>query len=89
MFPSAVSRKRPVTGSELATIARAYSGSTSFNDSLFLAILMTGFHGLLRLGELTWPDNKKLRDYRKVIMRNSVHVNPHSFQFTLPGHKAD
>jgi hypothetical protein len=89
MFPSAVSRKRPIARSELATIAQAYSSSTSFNDTLFLAILMTGFHGLLRLGELTWPDNKNLRDYRKVIMRSSVHVDPHSFRFTLPGHKAD
>jgi hypothetical protein len=90
MLPSAVSRKRPVARSELATIARSYQNHPiSFDDTLFLAILMTGFHGLMRLGELTWPDNKKLRDYRKVIMRNSVLINPHSFQFTLPGHKAD
>ena len=41
------------------------------------------------LGELTWPDNKSLRDYRKVIMRTSVQIHPKSFQFTLPGHKAD
>jgi hypothetical protein len=89
MFPSATSRKRPVTRAELADISRQYASSASFDDTLFLAILLTGFHGLMRLGELTWPDNKKLRDYRKVIMRNSVQVQPKSFQFTLPGHKAD
>ena len=63
--------------------------STSFNDALFCAILLTGFHGLLCLGELTWPDKKSLQDYYKVILRNSVHINPKSFQFLLPGHKAD
>ena len=89
MFPSDVSRKWPVTRSELATIARSYSQSTSYNDALFLTILLTGFHGLMRLGELTWPDDKRHRDYRKVIMRNSVSVAPKSFQYTLSGNKAD
>ena len=89
MFPSVVSRKRPVTRTELATIVKSYDHSTSYDVALFLTILLTGFHGLMRLGELTWPDNKKLRDYRKIVMRSSVCVNPKSFQFTLAGHKAD
>ena len=89
MFPSVVSRKRPVTRTELATIVKSYNHSTSYDVALFLTILLTGFHGLMRLGELTWPDNKKLRDYRKIVMRSSVCVNPKSFQFTLAGHKAD
>ena len=88
IFPSTTSRKRPVLRSELADITQQYT-APSFDDSLFLAILLTGFHGLMRLGELTWPDRKDLRDYRKVIMRNSVHIYPKSFDFTLPGHKAD
>ena len=89
MFPSTTSRKRPVTRSELADITRQYPPSLSYDDNLFLAILLTGFHGLMRLGELTWPDNKQLWDYRKVIMRNTVQVHPKCFQFVLPGHKAD
>jgi hypothetical protein len=89
MLPSTTSRKRPITRSELASVVRLYSAATSFDDALFLSILLTGFHGLLRLGELTWPDNSNLRDYRKVVMRNSVRVQPSSYQFTLPGHKAD
>ena len=89
MLPSTTSRKRPVTRSELADVSRQYSSSPSYDDSLFIAILLTGFHGLLRLGELTWPDNRNLRDYRKVIMRSSVQILPKSYQFTLPGHKAD
>lgn len=83
------SRKRPITRAELSSISRAYSSSTSFDDTLFLSILLTGFHGLLRLGELTWQDKRELQDYRKVIMRNTVCVNDKSFQFLLPGHKAD
>src|ERR1700678_1440270 len=89
MFPSAVSCKCAVTRSELATITQSYIHSISYDDTIFLGILMTGFHGLMCLGELTWPDNVKLRDYRKVIMRSSVLVEPKSYQFTWQGHKAD
>ena len=89
MLPSSATRKRPISRTELTDVAQRYTASTSFDDILFLAILLTGFHGLLRLGELTWPDNSNLRDYRKVIMRSTVRVYPKSFQFTLPGHKAD
>jgi len=89
MFPSSTSRKRPLTRSELADVSHQYSSSLLFDNSLFLILLLTGFHGLLRLGELTWPDKGNLQDYRKVVMRNSVCVDPKSFQFTLPGHKAD
>ncbi|KAF8800944.1 hypothetical protein BYT27DRAFT_7311573 [Phlegmacium glaucopus] len=89
MFPSATLRKRPLARSELASVFRFYRPSPSFDDNLFLAILFTGFHGLLRLGELVWPDHKNLQDYRKVIMRSTVQINPQSFEFLLPGHKAD
>jgi hypothetical protein len=41
------------------------------------------------LGELVWPDHRVHQDYRKIIMHNSVHINQSSFQFYLPGHKAD
>ncbi|KAF8806858.1 hypothetical protein BYT27DRAFT_7223991 [Phlegmacium glaucopus] len=75
MFPSATSRKRPLTRLELANVCRYYKSSSSFNNTLFLAILFTGFHGL--------------QDYRKIIMRSTVQINPKSFQFLLPGHKAD
>ena len=89
MFPSTTSRKRPLTRAELIDISRFYISSNIYNDTLFLAILLTGFHGLLRLGELTWPENNRLQDYCKVILRTSVQTHPKSFQFTLPGHKAD
>jgi hypothetical protein len=89
MFPSETSRRRPVTRSELARVSRQYTPTASYDDTLALALLLTGFHGLMRLGELTWPDSRNLQDYRKVILRNSLQIHPKSFQFTLPGHKAD
>ena len=89
MFPSVTSRKRPITRSELANISQLHSSSSSFDDSLFLAILLTGFHGLMCLGELTWPDVNCLRGYHKVISRGSLQIFPKSFQFVLPGHKAN
>ena len=89
MLPSTTTRKRPISRTELTNVAQQYATSTSLDNTLFLAILLTRFHGLLRLGELTWPDNSNHRDYRKVVMRNTVRIHPKSFEFTLPGHKAD
>src|ERR1700679_199095 len=89
MFPSTASRKRPLARTELVDVARLYLSSSAYDEILSLTLLLTGFHGLMRLGELTWPDNKHLQDYRKVIMRSSVQVHPTFLQFVLPGHKAD
>jgi hypothetical protein len=86
----ATSRKRPLTRSELGSLAPRYTvPGTNHDDLLFFSILLTGFHGLLRLGELTWPDRRDLQDYRKVIMRNSVTMNDTGYEFYLPGHKGD
>jgi hypothetical protein len=63
--------------------------SSSHDDLLFFVILLVGFHGLMRLGELVWPDKKSLQDYRKVTKRSSVELLPEGFSFFLPGHKAD
>lgn len=41
-----------------------YGGSaTSYDDTLFLAIVFVGFHALMHLGELTWPDRVELRSW--------------------------
>ena len=84
-----VSRKDPLSRSDLATITNAYQHSPSYDDCLFLTLLLTGFHGLLRLGELVWPDNHALQDYRKVILRHTAVVQDLAFTFHLPSHKAD
>jgi hypothetical protein len=89
LHPSTPLRRRPLSRSDLQSLSHLYPSSASYNDKLFMVLLFTGFHGLMRLGELVWPDQKKLHDFRKVICRNTVRVNQNSFEFYLPGHKAD
>jgi len=83
------SRKRALTLDDLHTVVNSLQTSNDYNDRLFLAQLLTGFFALLRLGKMTYPDDPKLCDPRKVTKCNSVRVYDTSLQFFLPGHKAD
>lgn len=47
----------------------------SFDDLLFNTILVLGFHGLHRLGELVKPDLAALHDDRKTINHCSLPIN--------------
>ncbi|KAL1695678.1 hypothetical protein GGG16DRAFT_31373, partial [Schizophyllum commune] len=89
LYGSEERRKRALTRDELRALHPTYSSAIAHDDMLFWAILLTGFHALMRLGELVCPDREALRDYRKIIMRSSVNISPTSFDFYLPGHKAD
>ncbi|OJT14744.1 hypothetical protein TRAPUB_8692 [Trametes pubescens] len=81
--------KRALSKDELQR-AFAFFGSTpSYDDNLFISILLTGFHALLRLGELVWPDNTELQTYRKLSMRATIKVDANMFEYLLPAHKAD
>jgi hypothetical protein len=82
------SRKTPLSRTELASLRDPHM-SGSYDDVLFFTQLVVGFHALLRLGELVWPDNASLRDYRKVTKRHTVELLPLGFSFLLPSHKAD
>jgi hypothetical protein len=81
-------RKRAVTTDDLRLIIHHYHDSTSHDDLLFVAMLVTGFFGLLRLGEMTFPNDLSLRDWRKVVRRNTLKMLPTHYEFLLPGHKA-
>ena len=85
----ATTRKRPLRRAELCSLRDQYMSSTDHDDLLFFVLLLVGFHALMRLGELVWPDRKALQDYQKVTKRNSVELLPEGFSFFLPGHKAD
>ncbi|TDL27789.1 hypothetical protein BD410DRAFT_811979 [Rickenella mellea] len=74
---------------DLMVIVNAYGDSVDHDDLLFLAQFLTGFTALLRLGELCFPDNTALQDYRKCMPRDRVEVYPDHFVLFLPGHKAD
>ncbi|RDB27270.1 hypothetical protein Hypma_004298 [Hypsizygus marmoreus] len=82
-------RKRALTIDDLDRIVTHYSQSPVHNDRLFVAQLLTGFFALMQLGELTYPDNPKLRDDRKVTKISSVKVSADDYRFFLPSHKAD
>src|SRR5882762_4326286 len=82
-------RKSPLTIANLLTVSKDLATSSSHDDMLFDALLNTGFTGLLRLGELTWPDNVSLRDYKKVTMCFSLEWDLRTYSFWLPTHKTD
>ena len=81
----ATTRKRPLRRAELCSLRDQYMSSTDHDDLLFFVLLLVGFHALMRLGELVWPDRKALWDYWKVTKRNSVELLPEGFSFFLPG----
>ena len=84
-----VRRKKPLSIHDVSFITNHFQFSTSHDDLLFTALLVTGFHVLLRLGELTFLDNQAIRDWRKVTRRTSLRVHSQDYKFLLPAHKAD
>lgn len=89
MRGTATTRKRALTFEDLQLVVEHYRHSTLHDDLLFVAMLHTGFFGLLRLGEMTFPDEVSLQNWKKVTRRNTVHIQASTYEFTLPGHKAD
>lgn len=88
-FSTPVLRKEPLCLQDLAKVHAA--SSQVFNDVLFLALLLSGFHALHRLGELTVPDNSKALDERKVIKRTSLFFSSCGgfLRYTLPYNKCN
>jgi len=62
---------------------------TEHDDLLSHAQLNIGFTRLLYLGELTWPNQISLHDYRKVTLRSSLKLHAREYSFWLQTHKAD
>jgi hypothetical protein len=82
-------RKRALTVNDLQLVIDHYLHSIHHDDLLFVAMLLTGFFGLLRLGEMTFPDDTSIQNWRKVTRRSTVRVLESQYEFLLPGHKAD
>ena len=85
----ATTRKRALTATDIHLVIDHYRDTTHHDDLLFVAMLLTGFFGLLRLGEMTFPDDPTLHNYKKVTRRSTVRLQDTLYEFTLPGHKAD
>ncbi|KAF9022425.1 hypothetical protein BDZ89DRAFT_911353, partial [Hymenopellis radicata] len=88
-FKSAVKRKLPLARDHLFTATNSLRRHASHDDLLFVAMLYTGFMGLMRLGELSVSDNIAIRDYRKCSLRSTVINLERGYGFDLPYHKAD
>lgn len=86
---SPVKRKRALTFDNLQTVLNELANSTQHDDLLFKTMLITGFFALMRLGELTFPDEVRLRNWKKVSKRSTVQVSAEQYEFLLPAHKAD
>lgn len=82
------SRKDPVSIDDILRVIAAHP-HPSHDDNLFLTILVCGFFGLHRLGELTEKDQVKLREPRKILRRSSVKASDDVISYWLPMHKAD
>jgi hypothetical protein len=88
-FGTPVKRKAPLSHADLELILNKIGLSTLHDNLLFHAQLLTGFYGLLQLGELVFPDKLVLRNYRKISLRHTVHRLANQFSFFLPSHKGD
>jgi hypothetical protein len=86
---AATKRKRALTNTDLSTVVNSLALSTDHDDLLFQAMLLTGFFALMRLGELTFPDDANLRNWKKITKRSSVTISDDQYGFHLPSHKAD
>jgi hypothetical protein len=90
-FGTPTKRKSPFSHADLQRVLDSLPPAPSHDDLLFCAILLTGFHALMRLGELVFPDKRALRNYRKLSLRHTVtvSVDPPQYSFVLPSHKGD
>ncbi|KAI9064556.1 hypothetical protein FKP32DRAFT_1531588, partial [Trametes sanguinea] len=87
LFNTPPNRKLPLSVENILLLFDHFP-PTTYDNILFRALLICGFLGLHRLGELVVNDKHHLRDWRKVIKRSSVLVFTDNFSYTLPTHKA-
>jgi hypothetical protein len=86
-----IARKCALPTVDLRDILSSYPTNTAtlpFNDLIFISILLTGFFGLLRLGELTLPDDPSLIHSSKTMLRESLRMTSTTYRF-LPVNKTD
>ena len=81
--------KHALTTSDLQKVLLDLAHSQSHDDFLFRTMLLTGFFALMRLGELSFPNDISLRNWKKVTKWSTVTVSPDQYAFHLPFHKAD
>jgi hypothetical protein len=88
-FGTPIKRKAPFSHANLLFVCDSLASAPTHDNLLFVVILFTAFHALLRLGELVFSDKKKLRNYRKISLRHTVSILPTQYSYFLPSHKGD
>lgn len=88
-FSLPVSQKDPLTIPDLILVSD--TAGVDYNDLLFTAMIVTGFHALHRLGELASPDTVQYRSSRTIIQRSSFSFSRcgRFAKYTLPHSKTD
>ena len=74
--------KQALSTADVSLVLSHFATSTDHDDLLFVALLLTAFFALHHLGELTFPDDNTIRDWRKIIRRSSVTLHPDRYGFT-------
>ena len=89
----AIGQKKAFEDKHLLQMLRLIGAPRSYDESLFLAICFTAYHGLMRLGELVIPDDPaKVQFCKMILCQTVVFSNEHSssyYKFQLPTHKGD
>ena len=90
-FGTPVKQKTPLSHADLLYVLDSMVSQplATHDQLLFGALILTGFHALMHLGELVFPDKKKLCNYHKIALHHSVILHPSQYSFFLPFHKGD
>jgi len=63
--------------------------SNDYNDCLFIPIILSRFHTLLRMGELMQPDLVAKHSFIKLSLCNTLKLSHNRYSYHLPYHKGD
>ena len=69
---------------DLKVVHDDLKSSSDHDDLLFLSQILIGFHALLCLSELCFPDHLILQDFSKISLQSSVEWLPNAFTYWLP-----
>ena len=83
-----IHHKNPLSLEDLKVVCHNLKLSSDHDDLLFISQLLIGFHGLLQLSEVCFPDHLALQDFSKISLLSSVQWLLHAFSFWLPSHKS-
>ena len=77
-----------MTSSDLEWLFDHFNTS-KHDDTLFLTIILMGFHALLQLGEMTQPDSQEKCMSMKLSSRHTLCLHTLHFTYLLPFHKGN